>query len=167
MTFSGNGFIVNGSGSGFTASPAGDTTNYLSVLAGGSETLTFGAAYKEFGLFWGSIDTFNTITFLNTTTNASFVYTNSPLANPDGDQTSPATNTYVDFVFGPGVGFNKIVLSSGRNAFELDNVFFGPLGGEVVGTPEPSTWAMMILGFLGIGFISYRRRSTNSTFRFA
>jgi hypothetical protein len=23
--------------------------------------------------------------------------------------------------------------------------------------PEPSTWAMMILGFAGIGFMSYRR----------
>ena len=26
------------------------------------------------------------------------------------------------------------------------------------GVPEPSTWAMVILGFLGIGFIAYRRR---------
>jgi hypothetical protein len=24
--------------------------------------------------------------------------------------------------------------------------------------PEPSTWAMMILGFAGMGFIAYRRR---------
>jgi outer membrane lipase/esterase len=28
-----------------------------------------------------------------------------------------------------------------------------------VGTPEPSTWAMMILGFMGVGFMAYRRRS--------
>jgi len=26
--------------------------------------------------------------------------------------------------------------------------------------PEPSTWAMMILGFCGIGAITYRRRNT-------
>ncbi len=26
--------------------------------------------------------------------------------------------------------------------------------------PEPSTWAMMILGFAGIGFMAYRRKST-------
>jgi hypothetical protein len=26
--------------------------------------------------------------------------------------------------------------------------------------PEPSTWAMMILGFAGIGFMVYRRKNT-------
>ena len=25
--------------------------------------------------------------------------------------------------------------------------------------PEPSTWAMMLLGFAGVGFIAYRRKS--------
>jgi hypothetical protein len=32
--------------------------------------------------------------------------------------------------------------------------------------PEPSTWAMMILGFMGVGFMAYRRKG-GSTFRFA
>jgi hypothetical protein len=32
-------------------------------------------------------------------------------------------------------------------------------GRPVSGVPEPSTWAMMILGFAGIGFMAYRRRS--------
>ena len=27
------------------------------------------------------------------------------------------------------------------------------------GVPEPSTWAMMILGFAGVGFTAYRRKS--------
>jgi hypothetical protein len=30
---------------------------------------------------------------------------------------------------------------------------------EVSPVPEPSTWAMMILGFAGIGFMAYRRKS--------
>ncbi len=34
----------------------------------------------------------------------------------------------------------------------LDNV-------TVTAVPEPSTWAMMILGFLGVGFMAYRRKS--------
>jgi hypothetical protein len=32
--------------------------------------------------------------------------------------------------------------------------------------PEPSTWAMMILGFCGLGFMAYRRKSA-PTFRLA
>jgi hypothetical protein len=32
--------------------------------------------------------------------------------------------------------------------------------------PEPSTWAMMILGFAGVGFLGYRRKS-RATFRLA
>jgi hypothetical protein len=33
--------------------------------------------------------------------------------------------------------------------------------------PEPATWAMMILGFLGMGFIGYRRKSLGPSFRIA
>lgn len=29
---------------------------------------------------------------------------------------------------------------------------------QVAAVPEPSTWAMMILGFCGVGFVTYRRR---------
>jgi PEP-CTERM motif len=40
----------------------------------------------------------------------------------------------------------------------------GPVG-AINAVPEPSTWAMMILGFLGVGFIAYRRKS-HASFRF-
>ena len=33
------------------------------------------------------------------------------------------------------------------------------------GVPEPSTWAMVLLGFTGVGFMAYRRRKSASTFR--
>jgi hypothetical protein len=32
--------------------------------------------------------------------------------------------------------------------------------------PEPSTWAMMILGFVGVGFMAYRRKG-QASFRLA
>ena len=33
--------------------------------------------------------------------------------------------------------------------------------------PEPSTWAMMILGFAGVGFMAYRRKQNGPKLRFA
>jgi hypothetical protein len=41
----------------------------------------------------------------------------------------------------------------------LGNQGTGEAGGTgtIVGTPEPSTWAMMLLGFAGLGFTGYRK----------
>jgi PEP-CTERM motif len=33
--------------------------------------------------------------------------------------------------------------------------------------PEPSTWAMMILGFAGVGFVAYRRKQNGPALRLA
>jgi hypothetical protein len=48
-----------------------------------------------------------------------------------------------------------------------DAVLEFSLAGATVtaGVPEPSTWAMMILGFFGLGFLAYRRK--NGTLRTA
>jgi PEP-CTERM motif len=35
-------------------------------------------------------------------------------------------------------------------------------GASVGGVPEPSTWAMMILGFAGLGFTAYRRKAKSA-----
>ena len=45
---------------------------------------------------------------------------------------------------------------------EIFSVFDGPqlglrYGGVAFAAPEPSTWAMMLLGFAGLGFAGYRR----------
>ena len=34
--------------------------------------------------------------------------------------------------------------------------------GNVGAVPEPSTWAMMIIGFAGVGYMTYRRRKTSA-----
>jgi hypothetical protein len=45
----------------------------------------------------------------------------------------------------------------------------GPITAELVlqvaAVPEPSTWAMMILGFCGIGFMAYRKKQNGPAFR--
>jgi PEP-CTERM motif len=38
---------------------------------------------------------------------------------------------------------------------------------EVSAVPEPSTWAMMILGFFGVGFMAYRRKQNGPSLRLA
>lgn len=35
----------------------------------------------------------------------------------------------------------------------------------VTAVPEPTTWAMMVMGFAGVGFLAYRRRSNGATLR--
>jgi hypothetical protein len=51
---------------------------------------------------------------------------------------------------------------NGNSYINFHTVQFG--GGEIRGNisaiPEPSTWAMMILGFAGIGYMTYRHRKT-------
>jgi hypothetical protein len=37
----------------------------------------------------------------------------------------------------------------------------------VAGVPEPSTWAMMILGFAGVGFMAYRKKRNGPALRLA
>jgi hypothetical protein len=38
----------------------------------------------------------------------------------------------------------------------------GTITNVVAAVPEPSTWAMMVLGFAGLGFMTYRRRRQSS-----
>lgn len=47
------------------------------------------------------------------------------------------------------------------------NVLIKSVDATVAAVPEPSTWAMMILGFAGVGFLAYRRRNQGSAFRVA
>jgi hypothetical protein len=57
-----------------------------------------------------------------------------------------------------GFSFWPALDSSGAiPEFAPDNATFTASVGAV---PEPSTWAMMILGFAGIGFMAYRRKGT-------
>jgi VCBS repeat-containing protein len=147
-TFSASGHsgVVNGSSGGVTAAPyvgpqhgGQDTANYLSVGAGGSETITFNSEKNSFGLYWGSLDSYNSITFYDGNTIVGF-YTGdqfSPLF-PSGNTSSFSSNGYVQFAHLPL--FDKVVLASGQNAFEIDNISAGyvpentGLSGPVTGT---------------------------------
>jgi hypothetical protein len=106
-TLSGTGAIENTSLLGKYAQPAGDTTNFLTVsypAAAGVVHITFTNPENYFGLYWGSMDSYNSITFLK---NHELIatYTGSEVASltgllADGDQNSPSSNRYVNFSLG-------------------------------------------------------------------
>ncbi len=141
---------------GSYAAPAfNDVSPFLAVNLGGSATLqSVNAAYESLSFFIGSIDDFNSVELLSTTGAVIGTFTGEDFAaNPNGNQTLATTNRRItitreatDALIG-GVRF----LSSG-NALEVDNVVFA--------VPEPSTWALMLLGFGMVGTATrYRRRS--------
>jgi hypothetical protein len=60
-----------------------------------------------------------------------------------------------------GEFIQEVSLISQFDMTKLEQVRLGGIQG-VSAVPEPSTWAMMILGFMGIGFVAYRRKSQTS-----
>jgi hypothetical protein len=165
--YSGLGRVVIGGDNSTTAAPFfgpnpgdRDTTNYLSIGPNHDpETITYTGPKDLFGLYWGSVDTYNTLDFylgktlVNHFTGADII---PLLAN--GNQDSYSSNRYVVFT---GLTFDRVVLGSSgtpnfvsQAAFEIDNI--------AAAAPEPATWLMMLIGFAGLAFVAYRRTKRHS-----
>lgn len=146
--------LFTGSADGQNATPFGDTSQYVSVGTSAtpqSATLLVSSFANYIGLYWGSIDTYNNIliTYTDSTSDSVSSLSYGLLSPSNGDQGlngSKYVNIFTDRAI------QSITFSSTSKAFEFDNV-------SVAAVPEPSTWAMMILGFLGVGFVAYRRKS--------
>lgn len=124
----------------------------------------------------GGTDATNTVTFSSTVTNpvfaiwslgqggidASFVFNATPTfeaGGPSNEYLGSSINVAGNTVFGQEV--NGTVEFVGQfDSISWTNPVREDWYGFTVGvsTPETSTWAMMILGFAGIGFMAYRRK---------
>jgi hypothetical protein len=155
--------IEIGSLSGQYAAPFGDATHYASVGTNPTPqttTLTIGAGQNYIGLYWGSIDTYNNI-HITDVNGGSFDInsTNYAQLSPSTGDQGALGSKYVNIF--SSLNIASVVFSSTDKAFEFDNL-------TVAAVPEASTWAMMILGFLGLGFLGYRKSSkAGSAFRMA
>jgi PEP-CTERM motif len=58
------------------------------------------------------------------------------------------------FLYSEGI-YTTLVDSSYTYALGINDP--GQIVGLTFGVPEPSTWAMMLIGFAGLGFMAYRR----------
>jgi hypothetical protein len=140
----------------------------FSTYGGGVNTPAVSAAltinghtFTTNGLFHAELDAFNISSgafqtyarvdpaFGSQFTNS--LYTQDPAAPYPTSLTSPFTYTY--YAVGP---------ASASGLFKIggDSLSLSPTTVALTnGVPEPSTWAMMILGFAGVGFMAYRRKS--------
>jgi hypothetical protein len=64
------------------------------------------------------------------------------------------------------VGNPSVILTADFETLDFATLVFTPLDfqlseGSLGGVPEPSTWAMMFIGFGGVGFMIYRRKRSS------
>jgi hypothetical protein len=135
-----------------------DGTTYMGVQGGSSEVATWTTPQTSLSIYWGSIDgdvcgggssscgNLNSISIqLGTTvlTGADLIGMSGVLG--EGMQGNSADNQLVTI---RGLDpFTTVTFATTGNAFEF----------TLASVPEPSTWAMMLLGFAGLGFAGYRK----------
>lgn len=155
---SGTGLQANGSAFGYANAPEGTQTAHIQSTASFTESVS--------GLVTGQAYTL------------SFDFAARPNYNVDGllvslgsqalfNMTPGSTNftaetiSFTSDITGTGLfNFAGTVGNNGDTNVAVDAV-------QVASVPEPSTWAMMILGFVGLGFMAYRRKQNGPAFRVA
>jgi hypothetical protein len=140
----GNAFGANGSWSGLVEA----ATNALGIT---SMTFTFSAPVIAVGGF---------INYAQNFTNGN----SGVISVFDASNTLIETNTF-NFSTGGGTntgffrGFSESTPISSFELTGLDIALTNLTFTAVAAVPEPSTWAMMLLGFAGIGFMAYHRKA--------
>jgi hypothetical protein len=121
----------------------------------------------------GHVVTGDILTFVDVFPGGEAWYSNPALNGGNGNHVysvaASAGQAFAGSPAGTYVAFEDLTFpTSDFNYFDQTFVFSTvSVPGQVSSVPEPSTWAMMILGFAGIGAMAYRRRNRTPMLRMA
>ncbi len=129
-----------------------------SLAAGGADVYL-----NYFGLYYGSIDTYNDVTFFFdnaaplTITGQSLISMNPNQACQSGGQTQACSNLYVNLVFTGGESFRGFEFSTTGVAFEMDNLVVA-FNVQPMQVPEPASLALIGMGLAGLSMVRRRKK---------
>ena len=132
---------------GFNVTPGG--ANWLG-FAEGSATFTFDKPDNSFGFYTTGVQTVFTSS-LTVTFNDGTSETLSLPINVNGGA------SYFGFTDTATIA-SVTITNTSNDAWGIDNVSYNSSA-----VPEPSTWAMMLAGFAGLGFAGYRKTKSART----
>jgi hypothetical protein len=143
--------VFTWSGSCVLGCPTGERVNAELEL---DQDYVFGTAITN--------DNFGELTFRSSNLNLLITTLDDPTTgvNQDGSLAGSAIAfqsgaNFFSFQVFSGGGLNFTAAGSGVTLRGLGASSFSQAG--ILSTPEPSTWAMMLIGFAGLGYAGYRR----------
>ena len=143
-------------GSEYITPAANAAENFDPSGADGFYTFTSSSIYLTAGtVIAGKYLADNTVTEIFLTSSSGVASLLTPGLTPGHPAGGYATPTYFAFtgVSDPGLyQLNFIVQNYNHDSGS-------PVGLDVGAVPEPATWAMMLIGFLGLAFLGYRKSS--------
>ncbi len=137
ITYTGTSGIYSGNVAGVTAAPytaSGATTgNYFAAEPKGGIIVEYATRQQYFGLQWGSVDAYNTLSFYQGNTLVEQLTGKTVTTNPNGAR--DGSNSYwVNLNFGARSGFDSVVFTSSNPAFEFNVVAYAATTQAI--TPE-------------------------------
>jgi hypothetical protein len=153
-----NFYSLDGAGDQGVFKPGDGITQSVATVVGAAYQLTFGLSGEngEGGITTLAVTVGSQTTDFTITSDASGFF-HMPLALTTINYVATSADTAISFI-------ETASNDGGNNDALIDGVSFqGPSVASAV--PETSTWAMMILGFCGLGFMAYRRKQNESALR--
>ena len=162
--------IEHGQPSGTQSNPgwdpfgSNDTTHDWFNIGEQNGFVNFNLSGNALNIVWGSPNDNNTVTFYSGAGESGSIIGSVSTSDLGVANTRDPGGYLISF--STSTDFESVRFSTGPTAFEFAFTA-GATTTNVSPVPEPSTWAMLILGFAGVGFMAYRRKSNGSALRIA